>query len=85
MERFTSPCIKLYWRGYFKKLWAAYFPDSREDRALLRQFLDDAGFRGQGHHVCPEQLDAVLTVASNHGYWVETIGEEADVLTSKGN
>ena len=81
---FTSPSITLYWRGYFRTLWGAYFPDGIEDRALLRQFLDEAGLRGQGHHVKLEQMVAVLAVASKHGYRIETIGDEADVLVTQG-
>ena len=78
VEKLFSPCITLYWRGRFGKSPRRWFPDRLEDRELLRQFMQEAGFPAHislGSGVETNQLDAIGLAAAKHGYCVETIGE----------
>lgn len=75
-ERMTSifsPCIRLYWRGRFGKLGKYWYPDTIKDERLLRQFMDEAGLRGQLARITEQQYDSVLCAAGIHGYSIETI------------
>ena len=74
-EAFFSPCITLYWRGKFGKLSERWYPDTLQDRALLRQFMQEANIpETRGVSVTDDQLDAIGLAAGKHGHSTETIG-----------
>ena len=75
-----SPCVRLYWKGRFGKQSDAFHPDTLADRALLQQFMKEAGVKsvGFGPMITDAQYDAVLVVAGKYGYCLETIGYPED-------
>lgn len=75
LEAFFEPAITLYWKGSFGTLGSAFYPDKLEDRAILEQFMREAGLPRQGIKITPDQYDAVLAVAGNHGYSICLVGE----------
>jgi len=75
LKQFFSPCLTLFWRGKFGKFGKAFYPDKVEDRNLLIQFCQEAGFPGRTK-VTPEMHDALLAAAGKHGWSIETIGGE---------
>ena len=82
MERLFSPCVTLYWRGRFGRLSNRWYPDTLQDRALLRQLMQEADIREEhGLSVTTDQLDAIGLAAGNHGYCTETIGEPDSART----
>jgi hypothetical protein len=85
LDALFSPKITLYWRGYFGKFVRGWYPDNILDRALLRQFMAEAGVsRAFGNNITDENYDAVLAAAGAHGYSIETVGDPETDTTRLG-